>query len=344
MKAHLVGSLPLPDAETTFRTLVRGLGPYLARIPDGETGIRRMWIKFLQDRLEAHPAIEIAADLPPFRFCQWDGRLIREITRKRLVPGAELDPDAFATGYADMAIASWRVLERLREQRLVPETVRFQICMPTPIAPTYNNMVPTDRPKLLPALTRHFVDEIGRIAAVVPAEHAALQWDVCQEVLAWEGYYDEGPVDFRTETLSVLTEIGDAVPVRMELGFHLCYGSPADEHLMQPRDMSIMVEMANAVAARLGRSIDYFHMPVPRSRDDDGYFEPLAQLALAASTELYLGLVHFDDPRGDARRLAAASRHARVDGVACECGMGRGNPERLQSLLRAHAALIEAAV
>src|SRR5712675_1308299 len=86
------------------------------------------------------------------------------------------------------------------------------------------------------------------------ASRIALQWDVCQEVLAWEGYYEKGPVDFRTETLSVLKTIGDAVPAGIELGYHLCYGSPADEHCVQPKDAGIMVEMTNAIAGGVGRS------------------------------------------------------------------------------------------
>ena len=42
-------------------------------------------------------------------------------------------------------------------------------------------------------------------------------------------YYEPGPVDFKAETIEVLTRIGDAVPEPIELGYHLCYGSPADE-------------------------------------------------------------------------------------------------------------------
>jgi hypothetical protein len=38
---HFVGSIPLPDAETVFRKLAETAGPYLRRLPDGETGIRR---------------------------------------------------------------------------------------------------------------------------------------------------------------------------------------------------------------------------------------------------------------------------------------------------------------
>ena len=59
---------------------------------------------------------------------------------------------------------------------------------------------------------------------------STLHWDVCQEVIAWEGYYEPGPVDFRKETVAELIAIGGGVPAAIELGYHLCYGSPADEH------------------------------------------------------------------------------------------------------------------
>ena len=129
-------------------------------MPDGETGIRKTWIKFLQDVLAENPAIEVATDVPPFRFVQWDGKLIREIPRLRLKPGAEPDPDAFKTGYADMAIASWAIFDRLQKAGVIPGNIKFQISLPTPTAPTYNNMLPADRPGLLPALTRHFIGEV----------------------------------------------------------------------------------------------------------------------------------------------------------------------------------------
>jgi hypothetical protein len=138
-----------------------------------------------------------------------------------------------------------------------------------------------------------------------------------------------------------LTEIGDAVPPGSELGYHLCYGSPADEHLVQPQDAGIMVEIVNAITAGVQRPIQFFHVPVPRPRTDDAYFAPLEKLRLRAETELYLGLVHHDDPAGNAARLAAAKRHVRVDGVATECGMARGDPARFPALLAAHAEAVE---
>jgi hypothetical protein len=341
---HLVGSIPLPDAETVFRTVSGIVGRHLTRLPDGETGIRKTWINFLQDVLAKNPAIEVARDVPPFKFMQWDGKLLREIPRLRLRPGAELDASSIKTGYADMSIASWGLFDRMQRAGVIPAKVKFQVSLPTPIAPTYNNMVPVDRQRLLPVLTQHFIGEVGRIAEAIPNDRLALQWDVCQEVLAWEGYYEKGPIDFRTETLDVLGTIGDAVPASIELGYHLCYGSPADEHLLQPKDMALMVEMANAIVAAVKRPIQFLHMPVPKPRTDDAYFAPLRGLKLAADTELYLGLIHHDDAAGDAARLATAGRHARVDGISTECGMARGDPTRLLALLAAHVRAAEDAM
>ena len=85
-------------------------------------------------------------------------------------------------------------------------------------------------PALIPVVTTHMLGEVTAIAQALPNDRIALQWDVCQEVIAWEGYYEPGPVDFRKETIAELIAIGDGVPATIELGYHLCYGSPADDH------------------------------------------------------------------------------------------------------------------
>jgi len=338
---HFVGSIPLPDAETVFRTVAAATAPHLKRLPYGETGIRKTWIRFLQQVLADNPGIEVARDVPPFKFIQWDGTVLREIPRLRVKPGAQLDAATFKTGYADMAIESWRLFDRLQQEGVIPDGVKFQISLPTPIAPTYNNMVPADRPALIPVLTAHLLGEVAAIARALPHDRIALQWDVCQEVIAWEGYYEPGPVDFRQETIAELIAIGEGVPESIELGFHLCYGSPADEHVIQPKDAGVMVEMTNAVSRGVRRPIQFFHLPVPKPRSDDGYFAPLSGLTLHPETELYLGLVHRDDMAGNAARLSAARRHVRVDGVATECGMARGDPAGFPALLAAHVQTAE---
>src|SRR5260370_5003398 len=132
--------------------------------------------------------------------------------------------------------------------------------------------------------------------------------------------------------MEVVTGIGGGVPAAIELGYHLCYGSPADEHLVQPKDMTIMVEMANAISGGVARSIQLFHMPVSKSRTDDAYFAPLDKLSLRPETELYLGLIHYDDAEGDAARIAAARRHARIGGVAPASGLAPRAPAPPSSL------------
>ena len=64
---HLVGSIPCRMPKRVFRTLSSAVGPHVRRLPDGETGIRKTWIRFLQDVLAENPAIEYAKDVPPFQ-------------------------------------------------------------------------------------------------------------------------------------------------------------------------------------------------------------------------------------------------------------------------------------
>src|SRR3954469_9603279 len=173
--APFVGSIPLPDSETVFRMLSRAVGSHLVRLPDGETGIRKTWIRFIQDVLAGNSAIEFAKDVPPFKFTQWDGKVVREIQRLRIKPGASIDLATFDTGYAAMAIESWATFERLQKAGDIPSGVKFQISIPTPIAPIYNNMVPSDRPKMLPPLTQHFIGEVRKIAKTLPNDRIAIQ-------------------------------------------------------------------------------------------------------------------------------------------------------------------------
>ena len=125
------------------------------------------------------------------------------------------------------------------------------------------------------------------------------------------------------------------------MGYHLCYGSPADEHLVMPRDMGIMIEMADGVRQSVRRSIDFLHMPVPKDRTDAAYFKPLADLRGYEHAWLYLGLIHHDDRTGDRARIAAARAVIPAFGVSSECGWGRTDPQRVPSLIESHRLAIE---
>jgi hypothetical protein len=164
---------------------------------------------------------------------------------------------------------------------------------------------------------------------------------VCQEVLIYEGFFPDRPRDYKRQVVGELARLGDLVPPAVQMGYHLCYGSPADEHLVMPRDMAIMVEMANEVRQALARRVDFLHMPVPKDRTDAAYVRPLAELAGFEECALYLGLIHHDDPAGDQARIKAARDVVDVFGVASECGWGRTDPQRVPGLLESHRAAVQ---
>src|SRR5215210_5568500 len=58
LPVHLVGSVPLADAEAVFRAVSGELGPYLRRLPDGETGERIDWFVWQVARFRACPQLE----------------------------------------------------------------------------------------------------------------------------------------------------------------------------------------------------------------------------------------------------------------------------------------------
>jgi len=340
--AHLVGSVPLADTEAVFRTVAGALGAYLSRIPDGETGERRRWIFFQSVMLKNHPAMEVDPTVPSFALRQWDGKLIREMPLLRFRADVHPETVTFETGYAEAARASWDVFRALQAERVIPASVRFQVCLPTPMASAYMYVSHKARDAYVPVYERALRRALGDIVASIPARHLSIQWDVCQEVLIYENFFAERPADYKRRIIAELARLGDAVPAAVEMGYHLCYGSPADEHLVMPRDMAVMVEIANDVRRVLGRPIDFLHLPVPKDRTDDAYFRPLAELKGFGDTALYLGLVHHDDQKGDLVRIDTALRFAPGFGVASECGWGRTDPQRVPGLLESHRVAAEA--
>ena len=340
LAVHMIGSLPLEDAEAAFRTVGGALGEHMRCLPDGETGRRRRWISFVNDMLKAHPDLEIDPTVPTFEFRQWDGKLVYEVERLRVRSGVDAAGLAFATGYADDAIGNYGIFRRLKAEGAIPAGVKYQICMATPLAIAYNFISPNAYDDFLAPYTAHLRAEFARIADALPHGEIAYQWDVCPEVLMWEGYYGlDG--DYRGQILDSLGEIGDMVPDDVDLGYHLCYGSPQDEHMVQPKNLGVCVEMANGIAGTVSRTVQYIHMPVPRDRGDEAFFRPLAGLALGEGTALYLGLVHERDAAGNAGKLGQARKFATVSGIAAECGLGRGDPAGLADMLEQHRLLAE---
>jgi hypothetical protein len=334
---HLVGSVPLANAEEVFATVSAALGPRLKRIPDGETGARSDWITWLEPLFSQNPALEPSDEV--FRVhVQATGR-----QRYRLKPGCTVQDILFDNlFYADIAKDSYAVFKRLQNAGTILPGMRFQVDLVPAHSVIWLFLVEELHAAVDPIYNEALKREIDKLAAAVPHRHLALQFDVASAVFARLQRNEASPYGGTKAAMQarfsrILIDLGNCVPADIELMFHLCYGDAGHRHVIEPTDMGDMVEFINRVASGIGRRIDLVHMPVPRDRSDDAYFAPLRELRLNPETELCLGLIHYTDGvKGTTRRLATARRHVARFSVATECGFGRRDPRTIPELLRIH--------
>ena len=330
--AHLVGSVPLASPETVFRTIAAEIGDRVRRIPDGETGPRSDWIVWQLPVFTTPRHLEVVPPGPD----SW-----RPLPRVRLADGARPESVTFgALGYANAAVSSYRVFARLKRDGLVPVACRFQVCLPTPLAPISAFVVSEHQRVLEPVYEEQLLHELGLIVREIPHDQLAIQWDTNFEFGMLEGVFPVWFDDVKGGILERLLRLSRHVPPDVQLGYHFCYGDVQHRHFKEPADASKLVDVANALAASLGRPLNWIHLPVPRERLDEAYYAPMRELRLRSETELYLGLVHHTDGvEGTRRRMEIARRFVSGFGVATECGWGRRPPDTIAALLRIHAAV-----
>jgi hypothetical protein len=236
-------------------------------------------------------------------------------------------------GYAEAALASYGTFRQLKAAGTIRSELLFQVSLPTPIA-LLSSFDLGIQSTVLPLLEAELFADVTEISAAIPHAELAFQWDVALEFAVLELGLPMPFTDVESNVIQQLTRLGERVPDDIELGYHFCYGDSGHKHFKEPVDMALLVKIANALATGSTRPIQWLHMPVPRSRNDDDYFAPLDDLRLAPDTLLYLGLVHATDGlEGTERRMAAATRHRERFGIATECGLGRRAPESIEPML-----------
>lgn len=313
-----MGSVALDGPEDVFEAIGQQCGPMLKRVPDGEPGGRRLWISWQIPVLRANPSLEaVGPGLVPLK----------------LAAGVQPSEIHFGElGYAREARASYLDFLAARSSGHLPARVRFQVSLPTPWAVVIPFCQQPDALQILPAYEAAMLREVERLCKAIAHDDLAIQWDVCVEMVQWDGRVPTTPPFDGMEQVfaAQFARLGGAIPAGVELGFHLCYGDLDGKHFVDPIDAAKMVEMANLIARHVPRAITWMHMPVPIERSDDAFFAPLRGLRLGAETELYLGLVHArDGVEGTRARINAASRVVERFGIASECGISRGRDPRL---------------
>jgi len=328
--AHLVGSVPFESVSKVFRVASKTLGTHLQRIPDGEVGERTNWVAWQLPLFVGCDALEWADS-----DSEYSAAAARRI---RIKEGfSEADIKFGNLGYADAASESFRTFERLQEEGVLADHHRFQICLPTPVAPVHLWVQKEDQFAVEVSYEVAMLGELEKILALLPAERIAIQWDTAVEFGVLEGCFPTYMKSPMVDILSRLERLGNAVPQTVELGFHLCYGDAGHKHFVEPDDVSKLVEVANELEARLNRPLNWIHLPVPKNRNDDAYFAAARKLKLSADTELYLGLLHSDGVAGANKRIEAALQHIPRFGVATECGFGRRDSATIEDLMVQHA-------
>ncbi|MCJ1258529.1 hypothetical protein MMC24_006362 [Lignoscripta atroalba] len=320
---HIVGSVPLPSSEHVFRQVCKNLPGRLRRLPDGETGTRQQFTGFQGAVFAPTPAVLRSPD---------GSARSREEVNIQLLP----------TGYDDFALASYATFCQLRTEGVIPQGTRFQVSLPTPINTVAVFVDPSYQEVVEPVYEKALLSALRRIQDEIPAKDLAIQWDVAVEFgmlenvgfvfVPWWSPVKEGVVER-------IVRVSAAVDEGVEMGYHLCYGDIEHRHFVEPKDMGLLVEMANLIVEQVEHRVSWFHMPVPKDRADAAYFAPLKGLRRPDTTELYLGVVQFEDEEGTRRRIQAAKEVVKEFGVATECGMGRTPPEQLAGILEISAAV-----
>lgn len=336
---YLVGSVPLASSEQVFRTVAGALGEHLRWLPDGETGERLDWITWLEPVFASSSALEpsgkqfrVHAEAAPH-------------TRYTLKPGKKVEDVSFDNlFYADNAIASYEVFSKLKREGIIPRHVKFQCDLVPAHSVLWLYLEDELQASLDPIYNRAVKQEIDKLARAIPASELAIQFDVASAVFArleraQASSYGSDKTETQQKFSDILVDLANHVPPEIDLLFHFCYGDAGHKHVVEPTDMGDMVEMANSLSARLKRPIQLIHMPVPRDRSDEKYFEPLRGLSMKPQTQLCLGLVHFSDGLDGTRTRMAAAKQVITDfAIGTECGFGRRDPTSIPVLLAVHAA------
>ena len=338
-EVYFVGSVAsYANASEVFTAISKALGPALRWLPDGETGPRQAWLPWLEPIFAGHPQFEPT------------GQHYRRIYETKGNPQYRVKP-GIAPGavrfdnlpFAGIAIDSYREFARLKQAGVIPQRVRFQVCLAGVNSVVRRFVVEEHRAAIARAYEEGLFGEIAKMARAIPADQLAIQWDVASAVFQ---YIEAGePTEHgnnREEMLEHFSSwharLGDAVPEGVDLLYHLCYGDHNHRHSIEPNSSRWLVEFANRLAAKTRRTIQSIHMPVPRSRDDDAYFEPLGDLRRQPGTKLVLGLVHYTDGvEGTRRRIRTAEKYEPEFMIATECGLGRRDPKTIPRLLEIHA-------
>ncbi|MDF2115640.1 hypothetical protein PY365_08670 [Roseiarcaceae bacterium H3SJ34-1] len=341
----LVGSIPHKSIPQAMNMFGPPLAQHLQALPDGEVGWRRFWITRVHFQVLAiHPDLEVIQQprrdngieriYPHDATDNWNFK-VRDGVDKIVFghPGWRL-------GFYQDAANSYHFFRDLKDKGLLPESVRFQVSIPSAVSAIPPRVMPHkgDLEKVRPGYIDAVRAEVLAMLDVIPAKELAIQWDCSSEMQDVYGGIAGTPAPGGIErNLPQINALSRDLPDDVMLGFHLCFGTLGGWPRFAPDSTDKAVELANAFIEGSGRRVDWMHIPL-LDRTDEAYYAPLAALR-PDKTRLYLGMIHSMNTYE--QRLALARKYVPDFGVAAYCGFGRRDPDELQGILDDHVRAVE---
>jgi hypothetical protein len=309
----------------------------MKRIPDGETGSRRMFTGWQMAIFQVAPEMLVS-------FKSNTETKAKAFTEEQVNVGvAKLQKAGIETGYDVAAIESYAVFKRLRNEGVIPPGMKFQVGLPTPASVVSVIVEKAFQPKVWPLYEQALLRAVRNIQDNIPHQDLAIQIDLAIDSAFSEGQFvtpwfaDSHNV--KDYVVDYIVRMIEHVDQDVELSLHNCYGDMDHKHFYEPTSLQVVVDRGLALFERSSHPIRFFHAPVPVSAMGflDEYLAPLKQILPKFEehgTELYLGVVQYADPEGTKKRIEAASKVVKEFGVATECGWGRTPVEQIEGIMR----------
>ncbi len=332
-KLLLVGSIPMDTAEEVFRAFGPALGEHLPFIPDGEIGERRYWIDGLAYRAMAnHRELETIHHPAPRAdgVEEWRPQGIHDEFKFRLRPGISKlrfgDP-GWRLGYTRDAVNSYFVFKTLRKEGVIPQHMRFQVCLPA-VWSGFVGFFPdeSDWEKVIPGATEAFSAEISEMCRQIPSDDLAIQWDLAIEnrfiepLLAMGNEREARAMARRMA--EPMAEICKVIPAGVLLGHHSCFGTLNGWPSRQPPSLAGTALVLNEFIAAGARPVHFLHFPTVGVNTDD-FFAPLADIDVG-NARVYVGAIHHMHGSGGMKaQLQQVKKYLPNFALAAPCGFGR---------------------
>ena len=206
--------------ELGFRLACKMLPNHLARISSGEPGKRGSYLGWQIELFQHEPRL-LSEMLNPDGPASFTKAETNEILKA--IPKLE-------TKYDDFALSSCATFRRLRDEGVIPNGVRFSVCLPTPL----DLVALMIRPPFQAHVERLYEDamlrSLDRLLEGIPHTDLTIQWDIPMPfaIIDGGGYMGAAKAWFEPEFEGIIARMvrnGAAVPKGVELDYHFCYGT-----------------------------------------------------------------------------------------------------------------------